>query len=207
MALIVNRFREPDQYRRDEMGGIAKYALWLTADRATDHAAWLPDRRTLNSWDENGKQVPETVTVCIGTPWSKQRKRSGLIYWRSSYPDIRSKIFCNDRWAISEVISALCLLAMMLISQLPDRQCRFNRKNSRTSRLIRFRSTACPTFFVTVTPNRDRLYCACKKYAINSVFCTLRPDFDRAINSGRLRILSAFVKVKRKGQASILSYF
>jgi len=39
VALIVNSFREPDQHRRDEMGGIAKYVLWLTADRGADHAA------------------------------------------------------------------------------------------------------------------------------------------------------------------------
>ena len=101
---------------------------------------------------------------------------------------------------------ALCLLAMILISQLPDKQCRFNRKNSRTSRLIRFLSLACPTFFVTVTPNRDRSYCEGKIYAIKSLDCTLRPDFDKAINSLRLRILSAFVKKKRNGQASLLRW-
>ena len=187
------------------MGGIAKYALRQTSNRGTAHAAWSLDGHTLNNWDKIGKMVPVAVTVCIGTPWSKQWKGSGKIYERSSYLDIRSNIFCSDRYAFSEVMPALCLLAMMLISHLPDKQCRFNRKNSRTNRLIRFRSTACPTFFVTVTPNRDWLYCAGKKYAIKSTFCALRPDFDRAINSLRLRILSAFVKEKRNGQASILS--
>ncbi len=117
---------------------------------------------------------------------------------------MRSNIFSSDRNTFSEVMPALCLLAMMLISHLPDKQCRFNRKYSRTSRLIRFRSTACPTFLVTVTPNREWLCCAGKKYAIKSVFCTLRPSFDRAINSLRLRILSAFVNKKRNGQASII---
>ena len=99
---------------------------------------------------------------------------------------------------------ALCLLAIILISHLPDKQCRLIRKNSRTIRLIRLRSTACPTFLVTVTPNRDRSYRAGIKYAMNSAVCTLFPDFDRAVYSPRLRILSAFVKEKHNGQASIL---
>lgn len=184
------------------MGGIAKYALGLTADREAVHAAWSLDKHTLNSWGKIGKMAPVGVTTCIGTPWSKQWKWSGKNYWWSSYLDIRSNKFCNDRKAFSDGMPALCLLAMMLISHLPDKQCRFNRKNSRTSRLIRFLSTACPTFFVIVTPNRDWLYCAGKKYAIKLASCTLRPDFDKAINSLRLRILSAFVKEKRNGQAS-----
>ena len=122
---------------------------------------------------------------------------------------MRSNIFCNDRKAFSEVMPALCLLAMTLISHLPDKQCRFNRKYSRTSRLMRFRSTACPTFLVTVTPNRDWWCCAGRKYAIKSLFCTLLPSFDRAINSLRFRILSAFVNEKRNGQAFIfeMAYF
>jgi len=100
---------------------------------------------------------------------------------------------------------ALCLLAMMLISHLPDKQCRFNRKNSRTRRLILFLLTAPPTFLVTVMPNRERPCRPGQKTAIKYSFWSLRPVFANAINSWRFKILSAFVKENRNGQASWLN--
>jgi hypothetical protein len=92
----------------------------------------------------------------------------------------------------------------MLMSQFPDKSCRFNLKYSRTKRLILFRLTAGPTFFVTVTPIRDRPHELGKKSAMKCSFCILRPVWDRAINSRRFKILSAFVREKRNGQASRL---
>ncbi len=91
------------------------------------------------------------------------------------------------------------------MSHSPDRNCRFNRKNSRTRRLILFLLTARPTFFVTVTPNRERPCRPEEKTAIKHSFCILRPDFASAMNSWRFKILSAFVKEYCNGQASWLN--
>jgi hypothetical protein len=88
------------------------------------------------------------------------------------------------------------------MSHSPDRNCRFNRKNSRTIRLILFLLTARPSFFVTVTPNRDRPCRLGEKTAIKCSFCILRPLLDSAINSCRFKIRSAFVKENCNGQAS-----
>ena len=149
-------------------------------------------------------KVPEAVTAYIGMPWLRTLKRSGKNYWGSSYRDIRVKIFCNDRQACSDVMSALWFLAIMLMSHAPDINWRFNRKNSRTRRLILFLLTACPTFLVTVMPNRERLCRPGEKTAIKFSFCILRPDFASAINSRRFKILSAFMKEYCNGQASWL---
>ena len=150
-------------------------------------------------------KVPEAVIAYIGMPWLRSLKRSGKIYWGSSYRDIRLKIFCNDRQAFSDVMSAIWFLAIMLMSHSPDRNCRFNRKNSRTRRLILFLLTARPTFLVTVTPNRERPCRPGEKTAIKYSFCIRRPDFASAINSWRFKILSAFVKEYCNGQASWLN--
>ena len=102
-------------------------------------------------------------------------------------------------------MSAIWFLAIMLMSHSPDRNCRFNRKNSRTRRLILFLLTARPTFLVTVMPNRERPYRPGEKTAIKCSFCILRPVFANAINSRRFKILSAFEKEYRNGQASWLN--
>ena len=80
------------------------------------------------------------------------------------------------------------------MSHSPDSNCRFNRKNSLTRRLILFLLTAPPTFLVMVTPNRERPCRPAEKTAIKYSFCILRPDSDSAINSWRFKILSPFVK-------------
>ena len=90
---------------------------------------------------------------------------------------------------------------MMLMSQLAEKLCRFNRKNSRIIRLIRFRLTALPTFFVTVMPNRDRLCSEGEKKTMKCSFCIFRPEFASSINSFRFKILWAFEWEKRNGQA------
>ena len=149
--------------------------------------------------------VPETGTVYIGIPWRKTLKRPGKIYWGSSYRDIRLNIFCNDREASSDEMSAIWFLAIILMSHTPDRNCRFNRKNSRTRRLILFLLTARPTFLVTVMPNRERPYRPGEKTAIKCSFCNLRPVFANAINSRRFKILSAFEKEYRNEQATCLN--
>ena len=151
-------------------------------------------------------KVPKAVTAYIGMPWLRTLTWSGKIYWGSSYRDIRVKIFCNDRPAISDVMSSIWFLAIMLMSHSPDSNCRFNRKNSRTRRLILFLLTAHPTFLVTVTPNRERPCRLGKKTAIKYSFCILRPDFASLTNSWRFKILSAFVKEYCNGQASWLNF-
>src|SRR5210317_697371 len=93
----------------------------------------------------------------------------------------------------------------MLMSHSPDRNCRFNRKNSLTRRLILFLLTAPPTFLVTVTPNRERPCRPGEKTAIKYSFCIFRPEFASAINSWRFKILSAFVNEYCNGQASWLN--
>ena len=138
-------------------------------------------------------KVPRVVTGYIGMPWLRTLRRSGEIYWSSSYRDICLKIFCKDRQAFSDVMSAIWFLAIMLMSHSPNNKCRFNRKNSRTRRLILFLLTARPTFLVTVTPNRERPCRLGEKTAIKYSFCTLRPEVASAIYSWRFKILSAFV--------------
>ena len=102
-------------------------------------------------------------------------------------------------------MSAIWYLAMMLMSHTPDRNCLFNRKNSRTRRLILFRLTAPPTFLVTVMPNRERPCRPGENTAIKCSFWNLRPVFANAINSWRFKILSAFLKENRNGQTSRLN--
>ena len=102
-------------------------------------------------------------------------------------------------------MSAIWFLAIMLMSHTPDSNCRFNRKNSRTRRLILFLLTAPPTFLVTVMPNRERSCRPGEKTAIKYSFWILRPVFANAMNSWRFKILSAFVKENRNGQASWLN--
>ena len=102
-------------------------------------------------------------------------------------------------------MSTIWFLAIMLMSHTPDRNCRFNRKNSRTRRLILFLLTAPPTFLVTVMPNRERPCRPGEKTAIKYSFWILRPVFANAIKSWRFKILSAFVKENRNGQASWLN--
>ena len=101
-------------------------------------------------------------------------------------------------------MSEMWFLAIMLMSHTPDSNCRFNRKNSRTRRLILFLLTAPPTFLVTVMPNRERPCRPGEKTAIKYSFWILRPVFANAINSWRFKILSAFVKENRNGPASRL---
>jgi hypothetical protein len=91
-------------------------------------------------------------------------------------------------------MSAILFFAIMLMSHSPDSNCRFNRKNSLTRRLILFLLTAPPTFLVIVTPSRERPCRPAEKTAIKYSFCILRPDFASAINSWRFKILSPFVK-------------
>ena len=102
-------------------------------------------------------------------------------------------------------MSAIWFLAIMLMSHAPDINCRFNRKNSRTRRLILFLLTACPTFLVTVTPSLERPCRPGAKTAMKFSFCILRPDFASATNSWRFNILSPFVKEYCNGQASWLN--
>ena len=102
-------------------------------------------------------------------------------------------------------MSAIWFLAIILMSHTPDRNCRFNRKNSRTRRLILFRLTAPPTLLVTVMPNRERPCRPGEKTAIKYSFWILRPVFANAINSWRFKILSAFVKENRNGLSSWLN--
>lgn len=109
-----------------------------------------------------------------------------------------------DRKADSEEKSAACLLAIILISQIPARRCRLNLKCSRISRLIRLRLTAGPTFLVTVMPIRDRPSRLGEKMAMKCSFCIRRPDLARARYSRLFKILSALVKKNRNGQASHL---
>ena len=111
----------------------------------------------------------------------------------------------KDRYACSAEKSTRCFLAIRLISQFPIKLCRFNRKYSRTMRLILFRLTAGPTFLVTVMPIRDRPCWLVSKTAIKCLFWILRPLLDSAINSCRFNILSAFVNEKRKGPNPSLS--
>ncbi len=101
-------------------------------------------------------------------------------------------------------MSAIRFLAMILMSHSPNKDCRFNRKNSRTRRLILFLLTARPTFLVTVTPNLERPCRPGEKTAIKQSFCTLRPQFASSMNSWRFNSLSALVKVYRNGHASWL---
>ena len=110
---------------------------------------------------------------------------------------MRLKMSSNDRYACSAENSMRCFLAIRLMSQFLGNLCRFNRKYSRTIRLILFLWTAGPTFFVTVMPIRDRPCWLGANTAIKCSFWNLRPFSDRAIKSFRFKILSAFVREKR----------
>lgn len=118
---------------------------------------------------------------------------------------MRSIMSAIDRKAFSEEKPAACLLAIILISHVPAKWCRFNRKCSRTSRLIRLRLTAGPTFLVTVMPIRDRPRRLGEKIAMKCSFCIRRRDSARARYSRRFKILSALVRKKRNGQSSHLN--
>jgi hypothetical protein len=103
---------------------------------------------------------------------------------------------------ISLVCSAAPLRAMRLMSQLPLIRCRFLRKNSLASRLIRFRWTASPTLRLAVTPSRDFSLRLGATTAMKNSPRTVRPELDKPTNSERFRILSAFLRKKRNGVAT-----
>ena len=69
-------------------------------------------------------------------------------------PDIFDHIFSSDSNSLWFFVADALSFAIRLISQEPFSLCLFSRKNSRDSRLIRFRVTALPTFLLTVIPNR-----------------------------------------------------
>lgn len=85
----------------------------------------------------------------------------------------------------------------MLISQFWFKCCLFNRKYSRTRRLIRFLCAAFPTFRVTVMPSLGLSSRPGLKKAIKQSFWNLRPDLVSSRNSDRFKIRSSFLKEKR----------
>lgn len=73
---------------------------------------------------------------------------------------------------------------------------RFNRKNSRVSRLIRLRVTAFPTFLVTVIPRRIRPKRLGRYLTIKYASWIFLPPCASATKSGRFKMRSALVKLK-----------
>lgn len=111
----------------------------------------------------------------------------------ADYLDIRLKRSSSDAKTAEDDRPAADRLGMILRSNRPERRSRFNRKHSRQSRFNRFRTTAPPTFRVTVTPKRVRSPGPGPYTRRKCRFQTFPPWFESRTNSARLRNLSALV--------------
>jgi len=113
--------------------------------------------------------------ILIGSDKNQSRSYRKFFYHLGIFP----KISCRYKKGWFPERFAASFLAMIFISRLPGIFFLFKRKYSRQSRLILFRITAFPIFFVTVIPSRDRSDFPGQNSAIKYLFWSFFPDFDR----------------------------